>query len=644
MRRRCDYRQMPYRLPREVRGQRGAFALILRFARHYVWPHRWPVLLCVALMSFSTCAVYLQSYYSRIAVDEVLMVGAAKVTHVRQADQLVDRERTLPDSGRQADGDASEHARLNGERRPAWAGRRLLVLCVIFVSTVLAFNVANRAVQRMQARVAEKITGQLREDMHAKIVSLSMSYHLANTPGRLMSRILADVGVVQTHLMNLIVTASSQLVMFVVGVVIIFSLSPVIGWIVVASMVPYGVLAWRVRTKVREVNAEIRQTNSCLWGLVAQKIDAIRAIVAYSRERTEMLNFRRLSSCLLRDTIREQFLGAGMTRVADLISLVATRGILVYGAILVLGGSMTLGEMLYIHGAACSLFMPVLVLTQMTLQVSVLLVVLQRLAHIMDTRQEVAEDPRALNFPVPIHTGIELKHVTFTWISDRPPVLDDLNLHIPVGSWLCIMGPSGCGKTTLLQLIARLFDPQEGEINVDGISLEDIRFSSLRRHMALVPQEAQILSGTIRDNITYGCPEASPDAIMAAARAAEAHDFIMDLPVKYETLVGDRGTTLSGGQRQRISIARALITNPEILLLDDCTSALDANTEHRLQETLARLLQGKTAVIVSQRVSMAMRCHRVIVLENGRIREQGTPSRLLEAGGYFADLHAKQTS
>jgi len=160
--------------------------------------------------------------------------------------------------------------------------------------------------------------------------------------------------------------------------------------------------------------------------------------------------------------------------------------------------------------------------------------------------------------------------------------------------------------------------------------------------MAYVPQEAQILSGTVRDNITYGRPDASPSAIMAAARAAEAHAFIMELPVKYETLLGEKGASLSGGQKQRLSIARALLTDPEVLLLDDCTSALDAGTERRLQGTLERILKGKTAIIVSQRVSMAMRCNRTIVLAGGRIIEQGSHARLMAAGGYYADLFAKQ--
>ncbi|NLF86967.1 MAG: hypothetical protein GX571_12790, partial [Lentisphaerae bacterium] len=203
------YRQMPYRPPRIVYDSRGGVGLIVRFARHYIWPHRWPVLLCVLLMSLNTCAVYLQSYYVRVAVDEVLMVGAEASDEGRQAESaLIARERAQPAPPRDRQGAVSEAVRFASDRRPPWAGRRLLVLFVVYLSTVLFFNLANRAVQRLQSRVAQRITGRLREEMHDKIVNLSMSYHLSNTPGRLMSRILADVGVVQSHLMELIVNAS----------------------------------------------------------------------------------------------------------------------------------------------------------------------------------------------------------------------------------------------------------------------------------------------------------------------------------------------------------------------------------------------------------------------------------------------------
>ena len=645
-RNRWEFRDVPYRPPRQDGGRRGDASLILRFMKRYVWPFKWPVLLCVALMSVNMCYPYIQSYYTKIAVDDILQVGNVVADlRARSSDaSVVSVGRHVEDRpARQGSGYISEADRKDDDTRPAWAGRRLLGLFAVYALTILLFNTLSRIVQRLQSRVSKDITERLREEMHDKVVSMSMSYHIANSPGRLMSRILSDVSIVQTQLMQLLVTALSNVAMFIVGLAILFSVSARIGFVVLVAMVPYVLVAARVRTEVRAVNVELRHTNACLWGYASQKLDAVRAIVAYGREKMESLFFHRLSACFLRDAVRQQQLSAVLQRAAALVTQFTGRGLFVYCAYLVLDGSMTLGTMMYVNSAVTHLFVPVATLTQLAVQVSALLVVLQRISYTLDSPQEVAEDPAGADFPMPVRSGIRLRHVTFGWDPKRPPVIDDLSLNIPVGSWICIMGASGCGKSTLLQLIARLYDPQSGEIDIDGVNLSHIKFRSLRQRLAYVPQEAQILSGTIRDNIIYGYPDATPSMIMDAARAADAHDFIMELPVKYETVTGEKGTTLSGGQRQRISIARALLTKPEILILDDCTSALDANTERKLQETFSHILAGKTAVIVSQRVSMAMRCQRIVVLDHGRILEQGTHEELLANGGYYAKLYAVQT-
>lgn len=644
-RKRNEYRSVPYRTPREERDtQRGEAGLILRFARRYVWPHRGSVFLCIILASLNACSVYLQAYYGRIVVDDILMIdtGATDTNGSHPVDQIRVPDRA-PTADRQTDGAQSETRRFSAAERPPWASRRLLAMFLIYAGTIILLYVANLLAQRLQFRVAKHITSRLREDMHEKILSLSALYHQTHTPGRLMARILSDVDIVQRQLMGLIVTASSQFIMFLAGFSILLVLDKRVALVVALSMVPYVLLMSRVRKEVRRTSREIRQTNACLWSLAAQKLDAIRAVLSYARQRMEYLCFHRLSACLLRDTLHQQRVGAGMNRSAQLISAFTTRGIFLYCTVMVLDRQMSLGMMMYIFGASTNLFMPIIHLTQIALQVSQLLVVLQRLTYVFETRVEVAESPHASPFPAPIETGIQLRKITFAYQEDLPPVLQDISLNIRSGRWVCILGPSGSGKSSLINLIARLYDPTEGEITVDGIPLANIRFRSLRKHMALVPQEAQILSGTIRDNIIYGRQQATPTQIMAAAKAADCHDFIMELPVKYETIVGEKGMTLSGGQRQRISIARALLTDPEVLLLDDCTSALDANTEQKLQETLARLMQGKTAVIVSQRVSMAMRCHRIVIVEQGRITESGTHEKLIAAGGYYAKLHEQQT-
>ena len=521
--------------------------------------------------------------------------------------------------------------------------RALMIIFALYLGTIFAINGLSRLLQRTRVRIGQQITADLREDMHEKVLQLSLSYHKAHAPGRLLARILSDVNVVQDQMMSTILDVSANFVMLVVGFLILFTIEWRMGLIAASVLPVYAFLYNRSRRQLKVINAELRHTNSCMYGLASQKLEGIKAVQAYSREKHERLNFHRLSACFLRDAFAQQFLGAGLGRAAGIVSSVGTGMVFLYGTYQVLGGGMTFGKMMFAYGAAANLFGPVLALSQVSLTVTKLLVILQRLVGVLDEPPEIADAPDAVDFPAPLRKGITLQHVHFSYGPASNPVVEDILMRIPAGTWLCIMGASGSGKTTLLYLLSRLYQPQDGEILLDDVPLQKIRMESLRQRVALVPQEPQIFSGTVRENICYGFPDAEPRQIIAAAKAAEVHDFIMQLPVKYETVIGERGTTLSGGQRQRLSLARALLTNPDVLLLDDCTSSLDAETEQRIQATLARVLKGRTAVIVSQRVSMAQRCHNICVLSNGLVSEVGTHKDLLAHRDFYARLYAQQT-
>ncbi len=647
------HRNYPYRPPRKTKeNQAGRAALFFRFFRTYLWPYKGALAVCAFIVTFNACSVYLMAYYGRVVVDTILVVkpggnlgpGAAHAPGARTTVGLAwDRGLSarppppVPGIGRRID--QPRPLTLRGPE----AGRRLLAVFLAYSFTIVLLNTLARIAQRKRIYIGQNVTARLREDVHEKVLKLDMNYHRNYSPGRLLSRIMSDVGVVQAQMLSTVLTLVSTVVMILIGMTLILTIQWRMGLIVFTALPLYVFLYRHARGKVKAITRELRHTNSCMYGLVSQKFEAIKLVQSYARERHELLNFHRLAACFLRDALFQQRIAASLGRSAGVISSVTGGALFLYGALQVLNGVMSLGEMMYAYSAAMSLFGPVLTISNLNITMTRLLVILNRLTEILDRPIEIADAPDAKPFPSPLRRGIEVRHLRFRHAPDIDPVLVDVSFFVPAGTWTCIMGPSGIGKTTLLYLLARLYEPEYGAIRFDGLPLSKIKMDSLRRHVAYVPQEPQIFAGTVRENITYAYPDAEPSQIMAAAKAAEIHDFIMEMPVQYESLVDERGANLSGGQRQRISLARALITDPEVLLLDDCTSALDAETERRIQETLTRILRGKTAIIVSQRVSMAMRCHQICVLNHGLIAEMGTHDQLVHNGGFYSRLYEQQT-
>lgn len=645
---RPHHRKIRYRPPRDTSGEKsGSGDLYLRFVKNYLGPWKWQLLLCAVLVSLNGCSVYLVAYYGCYVVDHILMIHVvpdqASTEKAPEFRGRIDRRPAAavrPHAGRlrrmdQADSPVA--------LPPAGAGRQLLFMFILYMATIILLNTSARLANHKRILIGQSACARLRDDLHKKILQLSISSQKTRMPGRLLARITADVDAVQNQLMITVLNAAASLATIILGAVILFAAEWRLALLAFLAA-PLYALVWRQsRDPLRRLAIEMRYTNACLYNLATQKFDSIKAIQSYGREAHECLDFHRLGGCFLRDAMAQQRLAVGVSQLSVVIATLGTGGVFILGTFLVDHGAMTLGKMMYVYGSAASLFAPVLILAQVSVVFNRLLVILRRLAEILDAPVEIEEAADALPFPKPLKTGIRVRNLQYAHAPDAEPVIQNLSLDIPAGKWTCIMGPSGCGKTTLLYLLARLCEPQQGEILLDGRPLRNYALAELRQFLALVPQEAQIFRGTVRDNICYAHPDASPSRIMAAARAAELHDLIMEMPIQYETLVGEKGVSLSGGQRQRLSLARALITQPDVLLLDDCTSALDANTERRIQETLSRILTGRTAVMISQRVSMAMRCDRIYIMENGKISEAGTHDELLALDGFYARLCHRQT-
>ncbi|MGN0867248.1 MAG: ABC transporter ATP-binding protein [Oligosphaeraceae bacterium] len=628
-----------------------------RFFREYLWKHRWMLLTTILVIGLNNSGPYIIAALNRVTVDRILVVTDEEGRPMTPPPKTRYQEGTAPQyrsPGRTPPRESmgrrmARGVRLNG--RPAEAGRALLLLAGLYVLSQLFFNFLSRRADYLLVDFSMQVLGTLRENMHRKAMALSLGYQQKVTPGRLLSRVVSDTGAVRAEISGLVELTANVVFKVGIGVVILL----VSEWrVLLVLLAIFPAFLWIRRhfePSMRKMQREQRFTNSALYGLISQKMDAIKAIQSYGQQEREYLAFHRLSSTYNRDAIRVQWKYKVMD-ISTWFSLhLANCAVFLAGGYMVATGRMSLGKLVFLQTLTQIFFQPASEFTQLSFVLQRLQVALGRCFRILDELPEIQDAPDAVEMPRPLTRGIHIRDLTFAYDEkeakqkgDEPLyALSHVNLDVPAGEWLCVMGASGAGKTTLLHLLARLYPPTSGTIDYDGVPLEKVSLESLHRNVGVVPQEAQIFSGTVRDNIAYGFPQASNHQILEAAKAAQLHEVIMEMPVQYETLIGEKGQSLSGGQRQRLSMARALLCQPGILLLDDCTSALDANTERKIQETLMTQMGGRTAVIVSQRVSMAIRCQHIAVLERGRVVEFGTHKELLERGGFYATLFREQT-
>jgi ATP-binding cassette, subfamily B, bacterial MsbA len=490
--------------------------------------------------------------------------------------------------------------------------------------------------------VGERVVAQLRGELFGRLVTLSLDFHASRRVGELISRLSNDVMIVRVMLTQTVTSLLSSVIGLVGSIIILFTLSPALLIVVLLLAPALIVVAVVFGRPLQRVSTQVQDTIARSTTTAEEALSGIRVVKSYVREDWELARY---------DTDLRGTVATGSRLALWRASFGALMGFLGFGAIAVLlwytghqviDGTLEIGTLtaFLLYGVAIGASLGSI--AGLYGQFREGTGAITRVFEIIDTRPTVLDAPDARPIP-PVAGRVELDDVSFGYTTERL-VLRGVSLTIPAGETLALVGPSGSGKTTLVGLIPRLWDVSDGVIRVDGIDIRGVTVASLRGSIGLVAQEATLFGGTVRENILYGRLDATETEMIAAAQAANAHEFIAALPNGYDTSVGDRGSRLSGGQRQRVAIARVILKDPPILLLDEATSSLDNESERVVQEALDRLKVGRTTIIVAHRLSTIRSADRIAVLDDGWLVELGTQDELLAAGGLYARLHRTQFS
>jgi ATP-binding cassette subfamily B protein len=492
------------------------------------------------------------------------------------------------------------------------------------------------AYARLWRNLAQTIQHDLRLDAYSHVQNLELSYFESRSTGGLMSILNDDINQLERFLdfgANEILQVATTVV--IIGVAF-FVLAPTVAWM---SMLPMPFILWgsvAFQSLLAPRYAEVREKVSLLNGRLSNNLSGITTIKSFTTEEYEIQRLTLESEAYRQSNRRAIALSAAFVPLIRIIILVGFTATLLYGGLEASRGVISVGTYSVLVFLTQRLLWPLTRLGETLDQYQRAMASTARVMNLLDTK--IAAPPGHIALPTNSIKGeLILRDVSFAY-SDQVPVVEHLSLHIPAGKTIAIVGSTGSGKSTLVKLLLRLYEIQSGSITLDGIELRDLQLRDLRQAIGLVSQDVFLFHGTVWENITYGTPDASHTDVIAAAEIAEAHEFIQRLPQGYDTIVGERGQKLSGGQRQRLAIARAILKNPPILILDEATSAVDNETEAAIQRSLERITQNRTTIAIAHRLSTIRNADCIYVMEYGRLIEQGRHEELLERQGIYASL------
>ena len=492
----------------------------------------------------------------------------------------------------------------------------------------------------LMSYVGQRVIIDIRAAVFSKLQRLSVSFYDKNKTGTIMSYVTNDVNALQSAMVENTIEMVTE------------------GFILIGSVVAMIYLDWRLTLftictfppvlwfmeffgkKIRKTGGRIQECTADITSVLQESVASARVIKSFVREGYEIDRFEVENKENFRANMKNAQLMATLTPVVELVAAIGVTMILWYGGNNVINGTITAGSLIAFLTYAVNISNPIKRLTRVIGNIQKALAAAQRVFMILDMPEEVAEVENAKLLPH-VKGKVEFQNVSFAY-NEKGDVIKDLSFTVAPGEAIAIVGPSGAGKSTIANLLPRFYDVNAGDIKIDGHSVREVTLDSLREQVGIVPQETMLFNGTVYDNILYGRLDATKEEIEAAAKAANAHDFILQLNEGYATRLGDRGVNLSGGQRQRIAIARAILKNPRILILDEATSALDTESERVVQEALDRLMVGRTAFVSAHRLSTVKNADKILVLEKGSLVEAGTHDELLALDGLYAHLYKIQ--
>ena len=516
----------------------------------------------------------------------------------------------------------------------------ITALCIAIAVVFMLKNIFDYLRQYLVVQLEQSVTRDLRNLVYTHMLELDLRFYNRTRAGQIINRLTSDTDLLRTLVTKNISMFATSVLQVVISIVFLVLISWELTLLALVVM-PLSFVAWRkLLAPLRRGDRRVLDMSGEVTSHLQETVSGVRQVKAAAAERFEASRFRSLTDLYFRSVVRTERIRALASPLSESMAAIGTVLLLWFGGRMVVQGALTPGAFITFIGISLKLYQPAKWLSKFPATVQPGLSAADRIFEFLDTPLEMVDQPGARVFDT-VKDAVRFENVSFHYTDDAP-VLNDVTLVARRGTVTALVGPSGAGKTTLVDLIARFYDPTAGRITIDGADMRDFSVKSLRRMMGVVTQETVLFHDTVRSNIAYALPDSSQEAVERAALAANAHEFISQMPDGYDTILGERGTRLSGGQRQRIAIARAILRDPPILIFDEATSALDSESERLVQEAIEHLLEGRTVFVIAHRLSTIMNADQILTMEDGRIVQRGTHEELLAEGGLYRKLYRLQ--